>query len=815
MLAVRQSWVEKQKSSMQLFCLASVISLILNIPIVGAAENLTVDVYGLDQIVDLNPYVEFIEDKDHRFTLNEMREGKYDELWQSNQGSYLLGTHARSRYWFRVKLAWHSTAAAKAILYFAVHPTFLVRIGLDLARSQNTDDSARETIETGWIDPISKQHLSQQHYGFIVELKPNSSQTLLGWTSNSVSELPAVIPLFLLAESEFNRFNIEINRVLVAFYAIMGTLLIYNSCLFIFLRQSVYGIYVIFLLSAVGQCAFVDGSSLFWLFPENPLLNYRCGFAGGVIMAMMYMAFVVHALDKLRTWPKIEVTYYSLLAVGAMVFLYNIVTSQLPSASTMAQMYAAIAGTYSLGLIVAGVIKDIPTAKYLGIAELMTLAGASIFMLSVHSILPINQFTFWALHWGLAGEALLLSLALAARTRIAQQEKIVADAKNQAKSQFFASMNHELRTPLTAILGYADAALGEAVSPQEQQDALQTISRSGRHLLQIVNDILDISKLEAQKLAVENLAVDLPSLLLEIKDYFFVIAKQKSLVFEITPMFPLPKTIVSDPTRLKQILINLCANAFKFTERGGVILEINCDPGAEKIRFVVVDTGIGLKLSQVEHLFEAFVQADVSTARHYGGSGLGLHLSKKLAQALGGDIQVNTAYGHGCQFTVDVSTGALDQVEWLLDLNGLNLAHMSLAHRRVSHADNQPKRLTGRKISVLLAEDNLDIQNLIKLQLKRAGAEVTGVYDGAEALVQALTNEFDLILMDMQMPIMGGIEAVEKLRAKGYKKPIYALTANEFPEAIAICLAAGCDGHLSKPIDAAKLLTVLNEIFFT
>jgi len=380
-------------------------------------------------------------------------------------------------------------------------------------------------------------------------------------------------------------------------------------------------------------------------------------------------------------------------------------------------------------------------------------------------------------------------------------EKELARNSAQAKSQFLANMSHEIRTPLAAIIGYGETLLEPDLNEDDKRRSAETVIRSGRHLLELVNDILDHSKIDANKLDVDVVPVNLPELLDEVRAFFEPRAREKGLDFRIICDFPLPEQIRTDPTRYRQIIINLCANALKFTEEGSISLIIRCDREAESLVARVVDTGIGMKPEQLERLFDPFAQGSSAISRQYGGTGLGLSISRRLAELLGGSIGVTSTYGEGSEFEVSVSTGSLAQVHFLRDAS-------ELTRRRRSIAMVLAPRLSGR---ILCAEDNEVNRRLVSLLVNRTGAELVHVANGAEALERVRREDFDLILMDIQMPVMNGRDATHAIREAGINTPIIALTANVMSEDLAEYRTAGCDDHLAKPIDKRRFYEVLSR----
>lgn len=372
------------------------------------------------------------------------------------------------------------------------------------------------------------------------------------------------------------------------------------------------------------------------------------------------------------------------------------------------------------------------------------------------------------------------------------------------KSEFLATMSHEIRTPLTAIIGFAETALFDDASQELRQSSNRKIIRSGKHLLQIINDILDLSKIEANKLEIEHVELSLFELLADVENLVRPAAEDKGLGFSINYIFPLPDKIISDPLRIKQILINLCNNAIKFTAQGHVLINVSSkDALAEsKLVFEVVDSGIGIKENKLDKIFQAYQQADTSTTRKYGGTGLGLSLSKTLAEHLGGDLAVKSEVNKGSVFTFTILYEHVLGSKMVY--SNANIPDVYTMSERVKASGY----LTGK---VLLAEDNEDNQDLLKLYLKRMGIEVTIVNNGKLAYEACCNSHFNAILMDMRMPVMGGLEAVKLIRAKGIYTPIIALTADAMKEDKKACFEVGCNDFLSKPIDANALSETLEK----
>jgi len=372
----------------------------------------------------------------------------------------------------------------------------------------------------------------------------------------------------------------------------------------------------------------------------------------------------------------------------------------------------------------------------------------------------------------------------------------------RAKSAFLATMSHEIRTPLSAIIGFAEASLDTDRTEEEYRDATNKIIRSGNHLLQIINDILDVSKIEANKLELENVEVSPFELLADIEALVKPQADAKELLFKLDYKFPLPRSIISDPLRIKQVLINLCGNALKFTDQGHVMIKVAYDEVARQIEFSVRDSGIGMTDTQIEKVFSPFTQADSSTSRKYGGTGLGLSLCKQLAEAMGGAISVESLPGTGSRFSVSFDVGENANLQMVARKEDMPTFVVE------SQRNKSLAQLQGR---ILLADDNTDNQQLISYFIGKMGPHVEVADNGQIALEMVCAQPFDLILMDMQMPVMSGTEAVKQIRQRGLQMPIIALTANATREDRTACLEAGCDDFLTKPIDRVRLYQILRD----
>jgi PAS domain S-box-containing protein len=388
-----------------------------------------------------------------------------------------------------------------------------------------------------------------------------------------------------------------------------------------------------------------------------------------------------------------------------------------------------------------------------------------------------------------------------------QIARAAAEAANLAKSQFLANMSHEIRSPMTAILGYADILAAHLDDPDDLA-CINTIQRNGKHLLELINDILDLSKIEAERLEISQERFAPVQLIDDVYSLMAMRAQEKGLSLDIVYASPLPETIVSDMRRLKQILINLLSNAIKFTKQGSVTLRVDMmdDPALSKLRFAVIDTGIGITKTQQSKLFQPFSQLDSTLTREHSGSGLGLAISQHLAKLLGGEITLQSRWHTGSTFTLTVATGSLEGV-------ARNVPETRIT-AEIPANGKAPVALQGH---ILVVDDRHDIRYLAQRSLEEAGAKVATVESGMAALTAITAADktdwpFNAVVLDMQMPGMDGYAVARKLRANGFAAPIIALTAHAMKGDREKCLTAGCTEYLSKPVDRQQLIMLVARL---
>ncbi|MGV6815293.1 MAG: ATP-binding protein, partial [Phycisphaerales bacterium] len=387
---------------------------------------------------------------------------------------------------------------------------------------------------------------------------------------------------------------------------------------------------------------------------------------------------------------------------------------------------------------------------------------------------------------------------------------VEANAANKAKSEFLANMSHEIRTPMTAILGYSEV-LNEYAQIHDFNDdchnAIGSIQRAGKHLLVVINDVLDLSKIESGKLSIDCETSRILETVYDVHQALQISASKKGIPIEVRFDSPFPTQLETDAYRVKQILINLVGNAIKFTHEGQITIELRSTPNS--VDFAVRDTGEGMNPDGVKALFRPFEQLDNSMTRTHQGTGLGLTISKKLANMLGGDITVESELGKGSVFTLSLPCACPDDVTMVNTMPG----YLGGKDRRVVGPRKTSTTIEPINARVLLVEDGKDNQKLISMMLKKAMIDVT-IAENGQLGIEVLQADpgFDLVLMDMQMPVMDGYTAARTLREQGNTIPIIALTAHAMAGDRKRCLDAGCDEYTTKPIDRQRLYHLIRQL---
>jgi signal transduction histidine kinase/CheY-like chemotaxis protein len=608
------------------------------------------------------------------------------------------------------------------------------------------------------------------------------------------------LPLRLSDRRVFVETAMFTDAVIGMFYGIALGLLLYHLVLWLMNRDRMQAWYLSYVFFTF--CFFsMEQGSLFRFWPHAPAWNNAFLYSASFLMLATALMFSRRYLQT-GEYPRL---HRALAAVATVFALLAVVHPGLPAG--LIAPFNSVCGLATIsGIMLLGVLRwqqGHAEARLFLIAWGLLLLTGSIFIVMLNLGIPGISSLILCAQAAFAAQQILLSIGLAQQVRLLEersaareQESRLARAESAAKSEFLARMSHEIRTPLNAMLGVTQLMDAGGADPARREQ-LGILRSSGEQLMNIINDILDYSKIASGKLELEQVPFHLPSLLQETADLFALQARQKELDFEIRYDPALPAWVHGDPTRFRQILLNLLGNAVKFTESGGISLRVevfNTDQANQALcRFLVEDSGIGMTPEQVGHLFSSFRQADASITRRYGGTGLGLAISKQLADLMQADLAVKSTPGQGSVFA-------------------LSLTFPVISQPAASPGNPAPGRLP-EQLRVLVCEDNTVNQTIISAMLTRLGVSRFRLCaTGAEAL-EVLTadhDSWDLVLMDCEMPVMDGLTAVRELRLweqqqRRPRKPVVALTAHVMPQYRERCREAGMDSYMAKPIVLADL----------
>lgn len=683
------------------------------------------------------------------------------------------------------------------------------------------------------------------------------------------SESALVLPLTLWKTDELAQHTQNEQLILGIYYGAISIMLVYNLFLALSLRNASYMYYVLYIF-AYGSYLFIwNGMALRFLWPEYPILNSIINPMAVCLTTSMAVFFTRSFFFDAPLRAPRHIRFLVFLGLAG-VFCAALSPLGFSKYVVRASVLLSLVGVMGvLSFAVRQVLAGYRPARYFLLAFAVLGAGAMANILRTAGLLPANFFTMgYGLQATSLAEMVLLSFGLANRYRISEDERRVAKAESAAKTMFIARMSHEIRTPLNAMLG-ATQLLEETRLDPEQNRYVQLLISGGRNLLGVVNDVLDLSRITSGRLTLENKPFALRRLIQEAVRNHEPPALNKGLQISEDLAGNVPASVLGDEFRLSRVIGNLLSNAIKFTSKGAVSLAVYAVPARSlrarrkttkqipgddtsqfsppefhqetqwrpgdiaELHFRIKDTGIGIPADRLGNIFAEFSQADESVTRRFGGTGLGLAISRGILEQMGGTIEVISESGKGTTFHVSLSLTVADvedpadgtrrsdpEDDDKSELDRLRLERSALRPAAIQSdttAEVEPVADIGLRI--LLAEDNEDNRTLFYAFLKREPHNIDSVENGLEALQKFQEQDYDIVFMDIQMPVMDGLTAVRRMRqweanqfAAGLRTrrcPIYALSAHAFREEVDRSLEAGCDGHIAKPLVKHTLLDVL------
>lgn len=862
------------------------------------------------QVYNISSFVAFVEDASNAKTAEEIYLLPEDRF-NSVDGEVVSLGYSSSAYWLKFQVEFGPDVDVEEDWFLYIDVPFLDDVRFyQVDATNNGFPEISPVWQGGDIIPFHERPIKHPVPVISFKQKPGETVTYL---MRIESQGSLIVPLRLSPASIFVESSNQYLLIQGVFLGGLLFLLAYNLILFVVVRDRAYLYYSAYLLFIGLLTAQMRGVGFQYLWPENIFLQN----AGVNLIGCAASTFsALFALELLSLKNNNPIGYRVVMWLVGVGVVATVVASLLPMFIGL-KITIFVAFSCIFVLFTMAVIKQLngyTPARYYIISWLSVFAGIIIYF-AVHSgVIVDGVWALWGIQTGVAIEVILLSLALGERIQLLRREKASSEAEksaayaaSNAKSEFLANMSHEIRTPMNGVIGMSELLADTSLS-LDQRQYLSAIQSSGKGLLEIINQILDLSKIEANKFNLEWIDFDVESMVREGVDVFRarLVSGEVRMYIDISADFP--RYLHADPTRLRQVIVNLVGNSFKFTREGSVTLKMMVQ--GEELLFEVIDTGPGMDEATQEKLFASYTQADISTAREYGGTGLGLVISKKIIEMLGGSIGVRSQLNKGTTFwfalpvksVLSVTPGKvieplaesssslrvfdlcqdqyqkkiianwsrgmgieysqtldsddadaakkrlvlIDDLDSLRELDeranmsviflGVQPKQCSYAHNvlqlpllpsdfvelisyqqtsnteqsRIA-AENRAKVSFGR---LLVAEDNSVNLMVIRGMLNKLGIDADYVHDGKEAVEAVEANQYDLILMDCEMPNIDGFEATQLIRKLSGSKsniPIVALTAHAFKEFEDKALACGMNAHIAKPIQKQSLISVLAQ----
>jgi signal transduction histidine kinase/ActR/RegA family two-component response regulator len=667
-------------------------------------------------------------------------------------------------------------------------------------------------IQTGNARPFGSRPVAHQHFTFPFKLE-KGQQADLYVRAHIQAEGLLWMPAKIATPEQLQALIGRHDGLFQSFYAIMACMLLYNLCLYLRLRLNALLFYCITVAADIGVLWSLDGVNFRYFWPDAPNWE-RLSLAVIYLVALTtHLVFVYDILDiskRLRflIWP-----FRVLIGINLAGFPLLAIFPKHEVALALIQLNGISTMLLILFAVIAGIVRNVPSAKYFLVSEIFFCAGTITRLTITLGLIPINEWTYYSFHIGYLFEVVLLSLALADRFRLIQQEKEElqrlalheSESSNMLKDQFLTTISHEMRTPMAGV----DAALHllkDQNLPPKYERFVDAAIQSASEMIVLVDKILDFAEVQSGAMVTSQSIINLHALLGAQANRYRALCQIKKLQFHLDIDTGTPDNVVVDSTKLQAILNILLDNAVKYTSRGNVWLIVKPDEstgkGAQQLRFIIKDSGIGIPEEHQHRIFEYFQQADSSFAREHGGLGIGLSMCKQLVSLLKGSISFYSVPGDGSEFEVRLPLVAAK----------VGAPEPGFSMIESPARENAEATIEAR---ALVVEDNPVNMMVLSALLERFGLTVSGARNGQEALDFLHENKVDIVFMDCQMPVMDGFETTRRLRKSSCTNqhvPVIAVTANAMSRDIERCIESGMDDHVKKPIDRQLLRTKIQRL---
>jgi len=743
--------------------------------------------------ITLHENLDYLQDRDSTLTFKAVSQGPQSQQFQANTMPQFIKAGHPLTYWFRVRVQ-NNSEQRRWHLYLAS------------SRYSELDFYAPDTngvykhIQTGNAHKFSSRPLDHQHFTFPFTLEKGQHADLY-LRAHIQAEGLLWIPAKIATPEQLQALLGRHDGMFMSFYAIMACMLLYNLCLYLRLRLKALLFYCITVAADIGVLWSLDGINFRYIWPDSPGWE-RLSLAVIYLVALTtHLVFVYDILDiskRLRflVWP-----FRLLIGINVAGFLILALMPKHEVALSLIQLNGISTMLLIMFAVITGIARNVPSAKYFLVSEIFFCAGTITRLTITLGLIPINEWTYYSFHIGYLFEVVLLSLALADRFRLIQQEK----EELQRLALFLTTISHEMRTPMAGV----DAALHllkDQNLPPKYERFVDAAIQSASEMIVLVDKILDFAEVQSGAMVTSQSTINLHALLEAQANRYRALSHIKKLQFHLDIDPRTPDNVMVDSTKLQAILNILLDNAVKYTNRGSVWLIVKpdstTDAGTLQLRFVIKDSGIGIPEEHQHRIFEYFQQADSSFAREHGGLGIGLSMCKQLTSLLKGSISFYSVPGDGSEFEVRLPVAAAKA-------DAIESAKASAEPAPLESMDD------GINARALVVEDNPVNKMVLSALLEKFGLTVTSVSNGEEALTYLRENHVDIVFMDCQMPVMDGFETTRQLRKFGgtnQQVPVIAVTANAMSRDIERCITAGMDDHVKKPIDRQLLRTKIQRL---